>query len=124
MKLLNRKNKLLIFIIVSISIIYFLNYKISTDIIYHTGKDGGDFKRLESIIVLSILFYVIMSKKIRILYGFIGFVISLLSTILGLFISSGLPDFFSERTILHMFIFGISYLSFFGIEKIIENTFS
>src|SRR5690606_14573197 len=85
-KLTIRKIKIYIFIIISMMIVFFLNYKIKTDISYHAGKDGGYFKRLESVIVLSVLFYIVISKRLRILYGFIGFVISILSSFLGLLI--------------------------------------
>jgi hypothetical protein len=102
-------------------IIFFLSYKIRTDISYHAGKDGGYFKRLESIIILSVLFYTLICKKSRILYGFIGFVISLLSSFIGLLISNFLPINLFGDSIIHLIIFGISYTSFFGIEKMIEK---
>jgi hypothetical protein len=43
-KLTNRKTKLYIFIIITMMIVFFLNYKIKTDISYHAGKDGGYLK--------------------------------------------------------------------------------
>ncbi|MEW5677225.1 hypothetical protein ABGT15_13000 [Flavobacterium enshiense] len=118
---MSRKTKLFIFITISVLIIFFLNYKIRTDISYHAGKDGGYFKRLESVIILSVLFYITISKKMRALYGLIGFVISILSSFLGLLISSVLPANLFGDTIMHLIVFGISYSSFFGIEKIIEK---
>jgi len=123
LKLLNRKNKISFFIIISIITIAFLNYKIKTDLSYHAGKDGGYFKRLESIIVLSISFYIIVSRNVKILYGFIGFIVSILSTIVGLMISSFLQVYLLGDTILHLFIFSISYSSFFIIEKIMNRNF-
>jgi hypothetical protein len=120
-KLTSRKIKLYIFIIISMMIVFFLNYKIKTDIGYHAGKDGGYFKRLESVIVLSVLFYIVISKRLRILYGFIGFVISILSSFLGLLIGGILQATLFGDTIMHLIVFGISYLSFFGIEKLIEK---
>jgi hypothetical protein len=102
-------------------IIFFLNYKIKTDISYHARKDGGYFKRLESVIVLSILFYIVISKRMRILYGLIGFVISIISSFLGLLISGILPMTLYGDTIMHLIVFGISYSSFLGIEKMIEK---
>ena len=105
-------------------IVFFLNYKIKTDISYHAGKDGGYFKRLESVIVLSVLFYIVVSKRLRILYGFIGFVISILSSFLGLLIAGILPATLFGDTIMHIIVFGISYLSFFGIERLIEKNIS
>lgn len=121
MKLLSRKTKLFLFIIISIAIIFFLNYKIKTDISYHAGKDGGYSKRLESVVILSVLFYTFLSKKLQLLYGFIGFLISILSSFLGLLISGVLPATIFGDTIMHLIVFGISYSSFFGIEKMIEK---
>lgn len=120
-KLTNRKTKLYIFIIITMMIIFFLNYKIKTDISYHAGKDGGYFKRLESVIILSVLFYIVISKRLQILYGFIGFVISILSSFLGLLIAGILPMTLFGDTIMHLTVFGIAYSSFFGIEKLIEK---
>ena len=88
---------------------------------YHSGKDGGLFKRLESVILLNILFYLIMSKRNRILYTLIGFVISIISSYVTVMIFGLLPDPINENTIMHLTTFGISYLSFFGIEKLFEN---
>jgi hypothetical protein len=120
-KLNNRKTKLYIFIIITMMIVFFLNYKIKTDLSYHSGKDGGQFITFESIIILSVLFYVTISKNMRMLYGFIGFIISILSSFLGLLIFSVLPHFLYNDTIVHIIILGISYSSFFGIEKLIEK---
>lgn len=121
MKLTNRNIKLIIFTGITVPTILFLNHKIETDISYHAGKDGGYFKRLESVIILSILFYFIISKRKRILYGFIGFVISIISSFTGMIISDSLPKPLNGDTIMHLTVFGISYLSFFGIEKLIDK---
>jgi hypothetical protein len=99
----------------------FLNHKIETDITYHSGKDGGYFKRLESIILLSVLFYVLVSRQKRILYGLIGFVVSIISSFAGVYISYSLHQLLNGDTIMHLIAFGISYLSFFRIEKLIEK---
>lgn len=105
-------------------IVFFLNYKIKTDISYHAGKDGGYFKRLESVIVLSVLFYFVISKRLHLLYGFIGFIISIFSSFLGLLIGGILQATLFGDTIMHLIVFGISYLSFFGIEILIEKNIS
>ena len=118
---LNRKIKFLIMIVISVSIIFLLNYKIKTDISYHSGKDGGYFKRLESVVILSVLFYVVMSKKLRILYGFMGFAIAFVATFGVLLISSFVPESLSGDTIMHLIVFLIAYSSFFVIEKIVEK---
>jgi hypothetical protein len=121
LKIKNRNIKLIIFIVITILTVLFLNHKIETDISYHAGKDGGYFKRLESVIILSVFFYTIISKRKRILYGLIGFVISIISSFAGAFISGSLPKPLNGDTIMHLTAFGISYLSFFGIEKLIEK---
>ncbi|WP_452231472.1 hypothetical protein [Lacinutrix sp. MEBiC02595] len=121
MKLTNRNIKLIILTGITVLTILFLNHKIETDISYHAGKDGGYFKRLESVIILSVLFYIIISKRKRILYGFIGFVISIISSFAGMIISGSLSKPLNGDTIMHLTVFGISYLSFFGIEKLIDK---
>ena len=51
-----------VFIVISIIIVVFLNYKIKTDISYHAGKDNGYFKRFESIVLLNIFFFYLCQK--------------------------------------------------------------
>lgn len=123
MNILNRKIKLCTFIIISVIVAFVLNYKIETDINYHTGKDGAYFKRLESIVILSVLFFTIISRNRKIFYGLIGFIISIIVTLTGLFISNFLPKFLSRITLNHFLVFGISYAAFFGIEKLINHSF-
>ncbi len=122
LKLSNRNIKIIVLIGLTIITVFFLNHKIETDISYHAGKDAGYFKRLESVIIFSVIFYILISKQKRILYGIIGFVISIISSFIGLYIFSSLPEILNEDIIIHLTVFGISYLSFFGIEKVIEES--
>jgi hypothetical protein len=55
------------------------------------------------------------------LYGFIGFVISILSSLFAAFITVPFASFVFGDTIMHFTAFAISYLTFFGIERFIRN---
>lgn len=121
LKFLSRKIILSVFIVISFIIIFFLNYKIKTDITYHAGKDNGYFKRLESIIILNILFFFFMSKNKRIVFGIIGFFNAIIISFLGLILTNYFPSPLDGGSFKHFFILGLSFVSFFGIEKIIKK---
>ncbi|WP_299677077.1 hypothetical protein [uncultured Tenacibaculum sp.] len=112
----------MILIGITVFVIFFLNYKIETDISYHSGKDNGYFKRFESVIILSVIFYVVISKQKRILYGCIGFLVSIISSFIGMIISNSLPKPMNVDSIIHLVVFAIAYLSLFGIERLIDKT--
>lgn len=79
---MSRKIKFITLIILIVSVIIYLNWKISTDLNYHSGKDGGLFCTLESILFLGSLFFVVMAKTKRILFLILGFFGSLISSII------------------------------------------
>jgi len=112
-----------VFIVISIIIVVFLNYKIKTDISYHAGKDNGYFKRFESIVLLNILFFLFMSKNKKIIFTILGFFNALIISFLGLIITNYFPSPFDEGGFRHFFILVLSFISFFAIEKLINKTF-
>ena len=123
MKFFDRKIMFSVFIVISIIIVVFLNYKIKTDISYHAGKDNGYFKRFESIVLLNILFFLFMSKNKKIVFTILGFFNALIISFLGLIITNYFPSPFDEGGFRHFFILVLSFISFFAIEKLINKTF-
>lgn len=118
---MERKIKLIVLCIISVCTVLFLDYKIYTDISYHTGKDGGYSKRFESIIILTILFFSIMAKRKRLLFMIFGLLNAIIITFSVLLIFRYFPEPFNEADILHFSILGLSFVSFFGIEKLLEK---
>ncbi|MES2545076.1 MAG: hypothetical protein V4548_09345 [Bacteroidota bacterium] len=53
---------------------------------YYSGKDDGLFKRFESIVMLSTLFFLVMSREKRILYTIIGLFAGVFTAIFTFFI--------------------------------------
>ncbi|CAM2990290.1 hypothetical protein FLFR108385_12225 [Flavobacterium frigoris] len=80
-ELMTRKIKFIILIVFIASIVTYLDWKISTDLDFHSGKDGGLFYTFESILLLGSLFFVVMAKIKRILFIFLGFFGSLFCSI-------------------------------------------
>ena len=79
---MSRKIKFILLIVIILSVIFYLDWKISTgDPNFHSGKDGGLVCTLQSILILGSLFFVVMAKIKRILFFFLGFFVSLISSI-------------------------------------------
>lgn len=117
----NRKILFSVFIVISIIIVFFLNHKIKTDISYHAGKDNGYFKRFESIVFLNILFFLFMSKNKKIIFTILGFFNAIIISFFGLIIANYFPSPLDEGGFRHFLILVLSYISFFAIEKLINN---
>lgn len=113
-----RKIKIILFLILIVLVVLYLNNRIySYDMRYYAGKDNGLFARFESIVVSSALFFLLLTKMNRILDLFIGFVIGIISGILGYFLTL----IFSNETVNDIFyhVFGtiLFMMAFFLIEK-------
>lgn len=121
MKFFNRKIIFSFFIFISIIVVVFLNHKIKTDISYHAGKDNGYFKRFESIVLINILFFLFMSKNKKIIFAILGFFNALIISFLGLIITNYFPSPLDQGGFRHFFILVLSFISFFAVEKLINN---
>lgn len=106
-------------ILIFIFIIVFLDYKISSfDINYYYGKDNGAFVRAYSIIISSILYFVISSHKKRFLFSIIGFFVGIISVIIS-YIIAGKIDLYlniSHGLLYHILGF-LFFISFFYYIK-------
>ena len=61
-------------IIIMAGVIVYIDYNIkSGNPDFYAGKDNGAFKRLESIVLLSTLFFTVMSTNKRVLFIITGF---------------------------------------------------
>lgn len=81
--------KIALFIAFSIALIEFLEYKIETDLRFHSGKDGGAFVQFESVFCLSILFHILMGQHFltRLIIGaLIGIVAGILGYLIWLYV--------------------------------------
>jgi hypothetical protein len=119
--ILKNKPKLCALITSIIFIIIYLEFKINTDLSFHQGKDEGFFIRIESIIILSTIFYFIMAKEKRFLMLLLGFLIGLASVIISYLICLLIVDFRYSGFIFHILSTLIYIRSFFLIEKKISN---
>lgn len=117
---MTRKIKFILLIILIISIIAFLEWKISTgDPNFHYGKDGGIFRTLESILLLGSIFFVVMAKTKRILFLLLGFFVSLISSIV-VYLILGFSNIF-ENLIFHIISCLTFIILFFYFEKLITK---
>jgi hypothetical protein len=108
---MTRINISILLIILMVIASYYINYQIEIyNMDYYYGKDNGAFRQLESIIIFSTLFYLIVSKSKKIIF-----------TLLGLFIGvlSGIVTYLITGTGLSFPLFAclIQIILFFILEK-------
>lgn len=74
-----------ILVVIYIIIIFYIDFKIRTDLSYHAGKDGGFFTGLEMISIMSSIYFLVLSKSNKIGFLMIGLVVGIFSYILSYF---------------------------------------
>ena len=127
---MTRRTRFPILIVLITIVIIYIQWNISTgNPNFHYGKDGGIFRMLESILFLGSTFFIVMSNTKRILFLFLGFLISLISSIIVYLLLSGIivylvPDFKSlyENVLFHVISCVLFITLFFYIEKLITKT--
>lgn len=74
-----------ILIVIYIIVIFYIDFKIQTDLSYHAGKDGGFFTGLEMISLMSSIYFLVLSKHNKIGFLMIGLIVGIFSYILSYF---------------------------------------
>ena len=64
---MKRNVLIMLLILINSSVIFYINFKIKTDLSYHYGKDGGVFTGLEMITLLSAFYFLILGKGNKLL---------------------------------------------------------
>ncbi len=111
---------ILVFLLITALTIAYIDYRIRNyDLRFYSGKDGGYFKRFESIVILSTLFYLLNAirpkgkPKDYFIYGLTGF-------ILGIFVGFScyilVPSDYYGMTY-HIVSIGICYSSIYILRK-------
>ena len=119
---MTRKIKLIILISIIASVIALLKWRISAfDLRFYYGKDGGIFRRLESILLLGSIFFMVMPNSRRIIFFIVGFFLSLFSSIL-LYIALGFLNLFESDLPFHILACLIFIILFFSTEEMIAKT--
>ncbi|MFH6999632.1 hypothetical protein ACHRVZ_17040 [Flavobacterium sp. FlaQc-57] len=106
---------IVLLILINTGVIFYINFKIETDISYHYGKDGGIFSALKMIVLLSAVYFLVLTKHNKFIFFIIGFIVGIVSFIVGyfaLFWISGSNDIYFYFFAMVLFI-----LSFHLIEK-------
>jgi hypothetical protein len=106
----------LLLIIMTVVIIYIDNGIKSYDMKFYLGKDNGYFKRVESIILFSTLFFFIVPRQFSLLQLVKGFITGIASVIISYFLIFALyrPD---EGLIFHIFSSFACVITFILWEK-------
>jgi Na+/proline symporter len=113
-----RKITLIVFLIIASVVIFYLNNRIAVyDMRFYSGKDDGYSVRLESICLLSALFFLLMCKQKRILNFFLGFVIGIISSIVYYFVAFICFDNSSTGLLFHILSCLCFVVVFFLVEK-------
>jgi len=108
--------KLIVLILLTAIVVYIIDYKITAhDLDYYYGKDDGFFRRIESICLLSSLFFGVMTKRTWWIQSLIGFIVGILSSIVSYFLWYYLFD--DNGLSFHIISCLLSILTFFLIQK-------
>jgi hypothetical protein len=94
---------LLLCTIMTIVIIYIDNGINSYDMKFYQGKDNGYFKRMESIILFSALFFFIVPRQFKLLQLVKGFITGIASVIIAYFLISFVLYRSDKGLIFHVF---------------------
>ena len=113
---MNRKILFIIFIVLTTIVIGIIEYGIRTyDMRFYAGKDNGLAKQFESICILSTIYFIIMSKQKRLLYGLFGLLVGIITGVVCYFVLSSLGVF---GLLFHIISCLIFIIIFHGIEKL------
>lgn len=102
-------------IVIYIIILFYVNFKIQTDLSFHYGKDGGFFTGLEMISIMSTIYFLVLSKKNRIIFLMVGLFVGIMSYIVSYF--AFFYFFNSSDIFFYLFAILIFVLIFHFLEK-------
>ena len=104
--------KLFIMILIIAVVIVYIDYNIkSGNPEFYSGKDNGAFRRFESIVILSTLFFLLMAGNQRILFVIAGFFGGIICSIAGYILAGLLPFDSPFGNVFHI----VSCLLFIGL---------
>ena len=112
---MKKKALILLLILINISVIFYINFKIETDISYHSGKDGGIFSGFKMIILLSSIYFLVLTKHNKFIFFIIGFLIGIVSFIVSYFAIFWISN--SSDIYFYLLAMLLFVLSFHLIEK-------
>ncbi|PTT02908.1 hypothetical protein DBR27_10750, partial [Flavobacterium sp. HMWF030] len=96
-------------------VIFYINFKIETDISYHSGKDGGIFSGFKMIILLSSIYFLVLTKHNKFIFFIIGFLIGIVSFLVSYFAVFWISN--SSDIYFYLLAMLLFVLSFHLIEK-------
>ena len=73
---------LILFIIMLIVTFYIKSQVDAFNMEYYHGKDNGAFVQLESLIIFSFIFFMLISKSDKIIYSFLSLIVSIICSII------------------------------------------
>jgi hypothetical protein len=115
---MSRPFKFILFTLLTGLTIYYINDGIGNyDMRFYNGKDDGYVLRLQSICVLSCLFYVLMSERKKILNAVIGLASGLAASIIAYLFIIVLIDEPFTGTVFHIFSCILFILLYFAIQR-------
>jgi hypothetical protein len=73
---------ILLFVLMLAASFYIKSQIDAFNIDYYHSKDNGAFVQFQSVLVFSFLFFILISKRNRIIHGFIGILVGVISSII------------------------------------------
>ena len=109
--------KIIILICLFVIVTLIINNEIiKGNMFFYSGKDNGFLVRIETITIMSMLYFFMLSKNKKILNLIIGFFIGILSSIISYFLSFAIS--YNPTIIFHVIAFCLFSLSYFLINKL------
>lgn len=105
-------------IILFIGISYYINHQIqANNMVYHYGKDNGVLAQFKSIIIMSLLFYMVVTQGKRLKSAIIGLGAGVASGVAGYLLYSLTYDLISNGIVYPIY----SIIIFIGLFLLIER---
>jgi len=113
---MKKYNLIVLLIVLNLVLVIYLNYKISSfDLRFYYGKDDGFFTRLEATCLMSCLYFGLLSKKRKLLFSIVGFVVGILSILISYLTVFYFLDF--DGVFYHLFAILLFIFTFHLIDK-------
>jgi hypothetical protein len=104
----------IVLIAINLIVIFYIDNRITLhDLDYYNGKDGGLIIRFETAIIMSAVYFFLLTKKNKIIFFFLGVIIGVLSTFISYLILgklTSLNDVFYQLTTTILFIWAFHFI--------------
>ncbi len=103
--MIRKVTALILFLLMIFTSLYLKSQIDAFNMDFYSGKDNGAFVQLESILIFSFVFFALISRRNKILYGFLGLIVGVISSVICYLIFGTEILFPFSASLLVIFIF-------------------